>query len=88
MFVNDVITMGQHRCTAAVNSLPARRREVLVLVRMFGLSRKDVAEVMDLAPQTVANHLKLAMDDLRGILAPYFYETIEESIEEWADVFA
>lgn len=55
----------------AVDSLPERRREVLILTRMHGLSRIEVAEIMDLAPQTVANHLRLAMNEVRAELAPY-----------------
>jgi hypothetical protein len=33
--------------------------------------------VLDIAPQTVANHLTMALADLRTALSPYFYE-------EWA----
>ncbi len=67
--------------TSAVDSLPERRREVLVLIRLHGLSRKEAAEILDLAPQTVANHLRLALTDVRAILAPYLYDSSEESIE-------
>jgi RNA polymerase sigma-70 factor (ECF subfamily) len=56
---------------AAINSLPQRRREVFLLVRYHGLSHREVAEMLGLAPQTVANHLGMALDDLRASLVPY-----------------
>jgi len=52
----------------AVNGLPERRREVFLLVRQAGLSYQDVAQVLGLAPQTVANHLSLALAELRAAL--------------------
>jgi len=55
---------------AAVEALPDRRREVFVLVRFHGLSHREVAQALDLSPQTVANHLHLALTDLRAALAP------------------
>jgi RNA polymerase sigma-70 factor (ECF subfamily) len=60
--------------TRAVDSLPERRREVFVLVRHYGLSYRETAAVLDLAPQTVANHLTLAVADLRRLLRPYLYD--------------
>jgi RNA polymerase sigma-70 factor (ECF subfamily) len=57
--------------TRAVSTLPQKRREVFILVRHHALSHREVAEVMNLAPQTVANHLSLALSDLRSALAPY-----------------
>jgi RNA polymerase sigma-70 factor (ECF subfamily) len=61
----------QRVAAAAVSRLPERRREVFRLVREEGLSYQEVAEVMGLAPQTVANHMSLAMADLRTSLRPY-----------------
>ena len=55
----------------AINALPKRRREVFLLVRYHGLSHRETAKVLDLAPQTVANHLGLALADLRISLARY-----------------
>jgi RNA polymerase sigma-70 factor (ECF subfamily) len=56
---------------AAVARLPARRREVFRLVREEDLTYREVADVMELAPQTVANHMSLAMADLRTALRPF-----------------
>ena len=60
--------------TRAVLALPEQRREVLILSRVHGLSRQEIAEIMDLAPRTVANHLRLALADLRRLLNPYIRE--------------
>jgi len=54
----------------AMRALPERRREVFVLVRCHGLSHREVAKLLGLSPQTVANHLSLALSDLRDALAP------------------
>ena len=53
----------------ALESLPPRRREVFELIRLRGLSHRDVAQVMDISYQTVANHLRLAMQDLRRLVS-------------------
>lgn len=52
----------------AVEGLPARRREVFELVRLRGLTHGEAAEVLDLSYRTVANHLRLAMRDVRHLL--------------------
>ena len=48
--------------------LPARRREIVVLRCVHDLSYKEIAEVMDIAHQTVANQLSKALATLRGSL--------------------
>jgi RNA polymerase sigma-70 factor (ECF subfamily) len=61
----------QRVAAAAVAHLPERRREVFRFVREEGLSYQEVAELMALSPQTVANHMSLAMADLRTALRPF-----------------
>ncbi|MHB1327232.1 MAG: RNA polymerase sigma factor [Gemmatimonadales bacterium] len=53
----------------AIETLPARRREVFVLRCVHGLSYREVAEVMGISQQTVANQLSHALASLRTILA-------------------
>ncbi|HEY9449070.1 MAG TPA: sigma-70 family RNA polymerase sigma factor [Gemmatimonadaceae bacterium] len=55
---------------AAVERLPARRREVFVLSRYHSLSNAQIAEVLSIAPQTVANQLVSALRELRVMLGP------------------
>lgn len=53
----------------AIELLPRRRREVVVLSRFHGLTNVQIAEVLGIAPQTVANQLVSALRELRGALA-------------------
>lgn len=55
----------------AVNSLPERRREVLVLARFHGLAYREIAEVLSISEQTVANHMSAALATLRSLLARF-----------------
>lgn len=57
------------RVASALERLAPRRREVLELVRFGGLSHEEVAEAMGISLQTVANHVSLALRDLRAELA-------------------
>lgn len=54
----------------ALDALPARRREVFVLSRYHGHDYRGIAEIMDISPQTVANTMSAALDDLRSLLRP------------------
>lgn len=54
---------------SAVASLPERRREIFVLSRYHGLTHEEIAGVLGLSPQTVANHMTSALADLRKALA-------------------
>jgi len=51
-----------------ISLLPARRREIVVLRCVHDLSYKEIAEVMNIAPQTVANQLSSALATLRTSL--------------------
>lgn len=54
----------------AVLSLSPRRAEVFTLFHIQDLSHREIAEIMDIRPQTVANYLQAAIADLRRSLAP------------------
>ncbi len=58
------------RAQDAVCALPPRRQEVFRLVREGGLTYSEVARFLELSPQTVANHMSLALADLRKALGP------------------
>ncbi len=55
----------------AVDALPERRREIYVLVRVYQMTYREASEALGIAPQTVANQMTKAMEDLRKALAPY-----------------
>lgn len=59
---------------AAVAALPPQRREVFRLAREEGLTYAEIAEVLGLSPQTVANHMSLALADLRRALERWLPE--------------
>jgi len=51
-----------------IDELPARQREALTLQRMQNMSHATIAEVMDIAPSTVNNHIVRALEHLRNRL--------------------
>lgn len=55
----------------AIEALPVRRREVFVLAHLHDLSYQEISEVMDIAPRTVANHMSLALAELRKAIQPF-----------------
>ena len=54
--------------TEAISGLPERRRQVYVLSRHHGLTYKEIAEVMDISPNTVDNQMVEALKSLREYL--------------------
>lgn len=62
------------RALAAVSRLPSKRQEIFRLAREEGLTYGEIASVLNLSPQTVANHMSLALSDLRRELAQYLTE--------------
>lgn len=48
----------------AMEALPKRPREVLLLARVEGYSQKEIAERLGLSPKTVENHLTRALAQL------------------------
>jgi len=55
----------------AIAALPERRRDVFVLAHLHGLSYREVAETLGITPRTVANHMTLALGQLRIALAAF-----------------
>jgi len=48
-----------------IDDLPDRQREAFTLCRRENLSHEEVADVMDIAPSTVNNHITRALQHLR-----------------------
>lgn len=57
--------------TTALAGLSDRNREIFILSRFHGLSHAEIAEVLDLAPQTVSNLLNRILHRLRRQLRPF-----------------
>jgi len=55
---------------AALDELSPRRREVFTLARFHGLSYREIAETLDVSPQTVANQMSATLTTLRERLTP------------------
>jgi RNA polymerase sigma-70 factor (ECF subfamily) len=53
----------------AIDGLPPRRREILLLRSVHGLSYKEIAATLGIAPQTVANQFSTALSGLRRVLS-------------------
>lgn len=59
---------------AAVDQLPPRRREIFILSRFHELSNDEIANILTVSPQTVANQLVAAMRTLRHLLRSRYDE--------------
>lgn len=53
----------------AIEAMPPRPRDVLLLARVEGLTNKEIAARLGLAPKTVENHLTRALKELSGWLS-------------------
>jgi RNA polymerase sigma-70 factor (family 1) len=60
---------------AAINALPTRRREVFILARYHGLSHREIANALEISPQTVANQMSLALSQLQRFMSPRLPES-------------
>ncbi|HUG42470.1 MAG TPA: RNA polymerase sigma-70 factor [Longimicrobiales bacterium] len=61
--------------TRALEALAPRRRDVLVLAYFHGLTYREIAHTMRISPRTVANHMTLALRDLRQALQRFIDTT-------------
>jgi RNA polymerase sigma-70 factor (ECF subfamily) len=55
----------------AINQLPERRRTAFLLHRRNDFTYKEVAEIMEITPKTVENHIGRALKTLRKKLKPF-----------------
>ena len=58
----------QGAVTAAIDALPPRRREIFILARYHDMSYAEIAGVMEISAQTVANQMSAALATLRWTL--------------------
>lgn len=55
-----------------VSKLPERRRIIFEMSRNEGLSNKEIAESLDISPQTVKNQLSVALEFIRKSLGSFY----------------
>lgn len=67
-------TLLRSEVERALHGLPSAQRTVIELVFWGGLSRREVADQLDLPLGTVHTRLRLAMDKLRILLSTWFAE--------------
>ncbi|GAB3045193.1 sigma-70 family RNA polymerase sigma factor [Spirosoma pulveris] len=65
---DEILISTEQSIKQAVDQLPKRQQEVVFLKFYEGLTNDDIAQVMDIEKQTVANFLYRAMTQLRTIL--------------------
>jgi RNA polymerase sigma-70 factor (ECF subfamily) len=59
--------------TAAIDKLPDRQKQAIILSKFEGLSQEQVAEVMETSVSSVESLLVRAKKKLRELLSDYFY---------------
>ena len=55
----------QAHVTALIEQLPSKCKQVFLLSRMFDLSYKEIAEIMDISSKTVENQIGIALKFLK-----------------------
>lgn len=74
-FRDEAVTADQKKAIAsAIQRLPPQQRAVYELSHIHGLSRNEIAEKLNLSPNTVRNHLNAALISLRACLQHYYLE--------------
>ncbi|MGJ5641481.1 RNA polymerase sigma factor [Formosa sp. S-31] len=53
----------------AIDKLPVKQKTVFRLARIEGISRKEIAEILEISPNTVRNHLAAAQINIREYFA-------------------
>lgn len=69
----------ENRLQRWIRDLPERQREALVLSRFEDLSHDEIADVMDISPRTVNNHIVRALKHLRGRIRDYKPDLLERN---------
>lgn len=59
-------TLAKH-VVSLLNMLPARQKEVIYLKYFMSLSRDEISQSLDIAPQTVSNIIQMALKKLRSV---------------------
>jgi RNA polymerase sigma-70 factor (ECF subfamily) len=64
----EVLSEQEQTIRKAIEQLPTRQQEVIFFKFYEGLSNEEIAQIMDVERQTVANFLYRALTQLKNIL--------------------
>jgi len=75
----DTIARNQEReiMKAAIQSLPQRCRQIMTLNKVYGLSQKDVAKRLNIAPSTVCDQIAIGVAKCTDYVDKYRKEGME-----------
>lgn len=76
---SESMSQNEREIRNAINRLPRRQQEVIFLKFYEGLSNEEIAKVMDIEKQTVANFIYRAINQLKNDL-PSFSQIIPQII--------
>lgn len=68
---NERAIIWENQLNKYIQQLPARQREVIYLRFFQGLRREEVAQILDITPQTVSNIQQMAIRALREALPEF-----------------
>lgn len=57
----------------AIESLPPKRKEILVMSKLRNMRASEIGEALDLSTQTVRNQLSKALQQLRSSMGEYYF---------------
>lgn len=63
-----IVSDLERRLKIAIEALPERQRAAFTLHRIHDLSYKEIADILEIAPKTVENHIGRALVQLRALL--------------------
>lgn len=68
---NDDSSVLSDKFSEWIDTLPSQQQRAFELSRYDGLTHKEIAEVMDIAPRTVNNHIVSALNTLKQLYERY-----------------
>jgi len=71
-----ILSEYQEIVEAIIDNLPGQKRLIYQLSRQEGKSNSEIAEMLEISPKTVRNHLWHTMKTIRSQLQPYINDTV------------
>jgi len=74
----DIILFAEYQdiVNDIVEHLPVKKRSIFILSKQQGRSNQEIADLLNISPKTVKNHLWKTLQIIRLQLQPYITETI------------